>query len=81
MVSEQRPGRDVKVLDDELRLQIRQLCTPCGTDWVDDRATIESLYPISGPANLGDAKTAVCLGVVMGDGTTAWGDARPKRCR
>jgi len=78
MVAEGRPGRDVKVLDDELRLQIRQLCTPCGTDWVDDRATIESLYPLS---SLGDARTAICLGVVRGDGTTAWGDARPARCR
>lgn len=77
MVRESRPGRDVKLLDDELRLKVATLCSPCG-EWVGDRATMDSLYPLG---KLDDARTATCLGLVLSDGTTAWGDAKPARCR
>lgn len=77
MVAEQRPGRDVKLLDDELRTATAHFCAPCG-DWVTDRATIDALYPL---AHLDDATSATCLGLVLRDGTTAWGDARPRGCR
>ena len=77
MVAEQRPGRDVKLLDDELRTTVAHFCTPCG-EWVGDRATMEGLFPL---ARLDDATTATCLGLVLRDGTTTWGDARPRACR
>ena len=77
MVAEQRPGRDVKLLDDELRTSVAHFCSPCGA-WVDDRATMDSLYPLD---KLDDATTATCLGLVLRDGTIAWGDARPNACR
>jgi hypothetical protein len=76
-VDEHRTPRDIKVLDDQVRFEVISLCQPCG-DWVQDRMTIEELYPLS---RLDDAAGAVCMGLVLRDGTTAWGDARPRACR
>lgn len=74
-VAAHRTPRDIKVQDDELRFAVSNFCQPCGA-WVGDRATIEELYPL---ARLDDAVDAVCMGLVLRDGTTAYGDAR--RCR
>jgi hypothetical protein len=74
---QQRNPRDIKVDDDELRLHLATFCQPCA-DWVNDRATIEQLFPLD---RLDDAAGAVCLGLVLRDGTTAWGEARPRACR
>jgi hypothetical protein len=76
-VEKHRTPRDIKVLDDQLRFALVGLCQPCG-DWVQDRMTIEELFPL---ARLDDAAGAVCMGLVLRDGTTAWGDARPHACR
>jgi len=76
-VEQHRTPRDIKVFDDELRFQISNFCQPCG-DWVQDRMTIEDMYPVS---RLDDATGSVCLGLVLGDGTTVYGDARPRACR
>ncbi|HEX7844099.1 MAG TPA: hypothetical protein VF469_41775 [Kofleriaceae bacterium] len=76
-VSLQRPARDVKVFDDELRLELIGFCQPC-SDWVKDRLTIEDMFPLD---RLDDATGAVCMGLVLRDGTTAYGDARPRACR
>lgn len=75
MVAERRNPRDIKVLDDQLRFEVASLCQPCG-DWVGDRLTMEELFPL---ARLDDAQGAVCMGLALRDGTTAWGAAR--RCR
>jgi hypothetical protein len=77
LVLAQRNPRDIKVFDDELRFAIANFCEPCN-DWVSDRMTIEELYPL---ARLDDATRAVCLGLVLRDGTTLYGDARPQNCR
>ncbi len=69
--------RDIKVLDDQLRFAVVELCQPCG-DWVTDRMTMEQLFPL---ARLDDAVSAVCMGLVLRDGSTAYGDARPANCR
>ncbi len=69
--------RDIKVADDELRFAILEFCQPCG-DWVKDRLTVEEMFPIG---RLDEATRGVCMGLVLGDGTTAWGDARPQNCR
>jgi hypothetical protein len=74
-VAAHRTPRDIKVQDDELRFAVSNFCQPCGA-WVGDRMTIEELYPL---ARLDDAVDAVCMGLVLRDGTTAYGDAR--RCR
>src|SRR5262245_47714266 len=63
-----RPGRDVKVFDDELRLQLTEFCQPC-SDWISDRMTIEDMFPLD---RLDDAATAVCMGLVLRDGTTVY---------
>jgi hypothetical protein len=76
-VEQHRTPRDIKVLDDELRFEIANFCQPCGA-WVHDRMTIEDLFPL---ARLDDAANAVCMGLVLRDGSTAWGDARPRPCR
>lgn len=76
-VGQHRNPRDIKIDDDELRLQVASYCQPCG-DWIHDRMTIEELFPLT---RLDDAVGAVCLGLVLGDGTTAYGDARPRACR
>ena len=76
-VALQRPGRDVKLLDDELRLELTEFCQPC-SDWVKDRLTIEDMFPLD---RLDDAVAGVCMGLVLRDGTTAYGNARPRVCR
>lgn len=76
-VEQHRNPRDIKVFDDELRFQISNFCQPCG-DWIKDRMTIEDMFPL---ARLDDAASAVCLGLVLRDGTTVYGDARPRACR
>lgn len=69
--------RDIKVRDDELRFQIIDFCSPCEA-WVNDRMTMEEMFPLD---RLGDAKSAVCMGLVLRDGTVAYGATRPSACR
>jgi hypothetical protein len=76
-VAQGKNPRDIKVFDDELRFAISNFCQPCG-DWVRDRMTIEDMFPLS---RLDDATSAVCLGLVLRDGSTVYGDARPGNCR
>jgi hypothetical protein len=76
-VALQRPGRDIKLLDDELRLELTGFCQPC-SDWVKDRLTIEDMFPLD---RLDDAAAGVCMGLVLRDGTTVYGTARPRACR
>jgi hypothetical protein len=76
-VAEHRPPRDIKVFDDELRFEVANFCQPC-SEWVQDRMTIEEMFPLQ---RLDDAASAVCLGLVLRDGTLAYGDARPAACR
>ena len=76
-VEQRKNPRDIKVFDDELRFEVASFCQPC-SEWVEDRLTIEQLYPL---ARLDDAVDAVCLGLVLRDNSTAWGDARPRACR
>lgn len=77
LVDANRNPRDIKVFDDELRYAILDFCQPCGS-WISERSTMEELFPLQ---RLGDATSAVCLGLVLRDGTTAYGDARPRACR
>jgi hypothetical protein len=76
-VDEQRERRDIKLFDDELRYAILDFCQPCSA-WVGERATMEEMFPLH---RLDDATSAVCMGLVLRDGTTAYGDARPRACR
>ncbi len=76
-VSEKRNPRDIKVLDDQLRFAVLDYCQPCG-DWIQDRLTVEEMFPL---ARLDDASDAVCLGLVLRDGTSIYGEARPRACR
>ncbi len=76
-VAQGKNPRDIKVADDELRFAILEFCQPCG-EWVKDRLTIEEMYPLG---RLDRAARGVCMGLVLTDGTTAWGDARPPNCR
>lgn len=76
-VEAHRTPRDIKVQDDQLRFEVSNYCQPCGA-WVRDRMTVEEMYPLE---KLDDAADAVCMGLVLRDGTTAWGIARPKACR
>jgi hypothetical protein len=76
-VEQNRTPRDIKVFDDELRMAIIGYCQPCG-DWIQDRLTIEDMFPLQ---RLDDAASAVCLGLVLHDGTTVYGNARPPACR
>jgi len=69
--------RDIKVHDDELRFQIIDFCQPCA-DWVTDRLTMEEMFPLE---RLDDARSAVCMGLVLRDGTTVYGSARPRSCQ
>jgi hypothetical protein len=71
----QRNGRDTKLVDDELRVQAQILCEPCSA-WVGARATPDELYPLH---RLDDATAATCLGLVLRDGTVAYGGARTCR--
>lgn len=80
LVASQPPGhdgRDVKLFDDELRLELTGFCQPC-SDWVQDRLTIDDMFPLD---RLDDAVAGVCMGLVMRDGTTVYGAARPRACR
>jgi hypothetical protein len=72
-----RTPRDLKVYDDQLRYATLDLCSPCGS-WVDDRARIEELFPLD---HLDHATSAVCMGLVLRDGTTVYGELRPRACR
>jgi hypothetical protein len=72
-----RPARDIKVFDDELRLQLSEFCQPCSA-WVGDRMTIEDMFPLD---RLDDAVSAVCMGLVLRDGSTLYGSTRPAACR
>ena len=76
LVDQHAQGRDVKLVDDEIRLEVAALCNPCG-DWVGDRMTVDEMFPLS---RLDDATGAVCLGLTLRDGTTAFGE-RPTACR
>jgi hypothetical protein len=76
-VLQRRNPRDIKVFDDELRFEISNFCQPCG-DWIKDRMTIEEMFPLP---RLDEAASSVCLGLVLRDGTTVYGDARPRACR
>jgi hypothetical protein len=69
-------ARDIKVIDDELRFVIIDFCQPCG-GWVQDRMTMEEMFPLD---RLDDATSAVCMGLVLRDGTTAYGSTRPRAC-
>ena len=77
LVRENRNPRDIKVFDDELRFAVLSFCQPCGS-WVGDRLTIEAMFPLQ---RLDDAVDGVCMGLVLRDGTTVYGDARPPACR
>jgi len=76
LVDQHAQGRDVKLVDDEIRLEVAALCNPCG-DWVGDRMTVDEMFPLS---RLDDATGVVCLGLTLRDGTTAFGE-RPTACR
>jgi len=69
--------RDVKMVDDEIRIVVTEMCQPCGA-WIGDRTTVEEMFPL---ARLDDATGAVCLGLTLRDGTTAFGGERPNACR
>lgn len=58
-------GRDVKLIDDELRVQMSVLCQPC--NYVGDRMTVGEMLPLD---QLPHATAAVCLGLVLDDGRT-----------
>jgi hypothetical protein len=77
MVDAQANGRDIKMVDDEIRLVMSRACQPCG-DWVGDRLSIDEMFPMS---RFRDAIGATCLGLVLRDGSIAYGDARPRACR
>jgi hypothetical protein len=72
-----RTPRDIKIADDELRFRILDFCQPC-SDWVQDRMTMEEMFPLD---RLDDATRAVCMGLVLRDGTTIYGSTRPAACR
>lgn len=69
--------RDIKVGDDQLRFLVVELCQPCG-EWVSDRMTMEELFPLE---CLDEAVRATCMGLVLPNGRTEWGSARPQNCR
>ncbi|MBA2539339.1 MAG: hypothetical protein H0V17_06875 [Deltaproteobacteria bacterium] len=69
--------RDIKIVDDQLRFQIIDFCQPCA-GWVDDRMTMEQMFPLD---RIDEARSAVCMGLVLGDGSTIYGDTRPLACR
>ena len=72
-----RNPRDIKVVDDQLRVAIVDFCQPCA-HWVADRLTIEEMFPLE---RLDEATRGVCMGLVLRDGTTVYGEARPRACR
>jgi hypothetical protein len=77
MVARGANNRDIKMVDDEIRLQVSRACQPCAS-WVGDRLTVDEMFPM---ARLRDTARATCLGLVLRDGSTAYGDARPSACR
>lgn len=77
LVDENRNPRDIKVFDDELRHALLSFCQPCSS-WVGERMTMEQMFPLH---RLDEATSAVCMGLVLRDGMTAYGDARPRACR
>ena len=70
-------ARDIKIVDDELRFSIIDFCQPCG-QWVDDRMRMEDMFPLD---RIDQATRAICMGLVLRDGTIAYGDTRPRACR
>ena len=76
-VALKRTPRDIKIADDELRFRILDFCQPC-SDWVQDRMSMEEMFPLD---RLDDATRAVCMGLVLRDGTTVYGSTRPAACR
>jgi hypothetical protein len=76
LVEARAPNRDVKLVDDEIRIAVVAFCQPCG-DWVGDRMTVDEMFPL---ARLDDATAAVCLGLVLRDGSTAFGPGHPAAC-
>jgi hypothetical protein len=72
-----RNPRDIKVIDDQLRFAIVDFCQPCAA-WVTDRLTVEEMFPLD---RLDQADHGICLGLVLRDGTTVYGAARPRACR
>ncbi|MFT3696646.1 MAG: hypothetical protein QM831_26130 [Kofleriaceae bacterium] len=64
----QTNGRDVKLIDDELRVQMSLLCQPC--EYVGDRMTVDEMLPLD---QLSHATAATCLGLVLDDGRTVTG--------
>lgn len=69
--------RDIKVIDDQLRFAIIDFCQPCA-HWVTERLTVEEMFPLG---RLDDATSGVCMGLVLRDGSTVYGEARPTACR
>ena len=74
LVDQHAPNRDIKLVDDELRLGMSVECQPCS--WVGDRLTVDEMLPM---ARLDDATAVTCLGLVLHDGTSVFGSARPAR--
>ncbi len=70
-------ARAIKISDDELRFTVASFCSPC-SEWVKDTMRVEDMFPLD---RLDDAARGICLGLVLRDGTTAYGDARPRACR
>lgn len=73
-VANKRTPRDIKIFDDELRFAIIDFCSPCGS-WVSDRHTMEEMFPLD---RLDEATSAVCMGLVLRDGSTVYGSVRCK---
>lgn len=76
-VAQGKNPRDIKLADDQLRFAIVELCQPCG-GWVKDRLTVEEMFPM---AHLDEATRGECLALVLRDGRTVYGEARPHACR
>jgi hypothetical protein len=72
MVDQRAAGRDVKLVDDEIRIAESLACQPC--EWVGDRSTVDEMVPL---AHLDDAVGTTCLGLVLRDGSTVYGRSRP----
>ena len=77
LASQNIQRRDIKMVDDEIRIATTSFCQPCG-DWVGDRMTVDEMFPLQ---RLDEATGAVCLGLVLRDGSTAFGEGRPDACR
>lgn len=71
LVDQRAPNRDIKLVDDELRLGMSIACQPC--PWIGDRLTVDEMLPM---ARLDDATAVTCLGFVLRDGSTVFASAR-----